>query len=515
MAEFNLIDERWIPCIDDNGNHLECGLREALVRAHEIREIFDCSPLVTIALHRLLLAIIYRALGGISSFKEWGETYKEGRFNANTVNQYFDKWKERFFLFHDRYPFYQMANLETNNTVTVTRLATELASGNNPTLFDHSFDNAEISFSYSEAARYLVACQAFALGFGKSGDAIINGSSEKRPYSKDAIALRGMSIWLQGKTLFHTLLINLSFYNDSSLPPWEMEDPYVNRDNDKHQGIIDILTWQSRLIRLIAENGKVEKMYFTQGRSSSKSEGYDPMKVYIKTNRGLSPLNLREGRASWRDSHAIMMARSPGSGEKRPECFNLIARAMESGLVKNSDRFVTHISGIATAPGKAGKFLLWRHERFPLTAILLTDSLLERLGTLLENAEAISENLIKRLKRILCLVLYPDSDSINWDDVKRMLRNIDPAPIYWSRLEPYFLELLNWLPEDWDMDNNCWKDDKEQMATINWRNHLLREAKSSLEESMRLLGNTARVIRASAQVDTRFTYRDFEYQSRD
>ena len=52
---FNLIDQPFIPCVTREGQHAEFSLLETLTRAHEIRELCDESPLVTIALHRLLL----------------------------------------------------------------------------------------------------------------------------------------------------------------------------------------------------------------------------------------------------------------------------------------------------------------------------------------------------------------------------------------------------------------------------------------------------------------------------
>ena len=71
--EFNLVDEKWIPClIAGEKSPQEFSLREVLVQAHEISEIFDNSPLVTISLHRLLLAILHRNFGP-ASFSKWKE----------------------------------------------------------------------------------------------------------------------------------------------------------------------------------------------------------------------------------------------------------------------------------------------------------------------------------------------------------------------------------------------------------------------------------------------------------
>ena len=58
MPRFNLVDEPWIPCLLPNGRADDLSLPDTLVHAHDIKEIFDPSPLVVTALHRQLLAIL-------------------------------------------------------------------------------------------------------------------------------------------------------------------------------------------------------------------------------------------------------------------------------------------------------------------------------------------------------------------------------------------------------------------------------------------------------------------------
>src|SRR5208337_970753 len=145
MSEFNLIDEPWIPCIDSHGHNIEYGIRDTLLKAHELREICDDSPLVTVALHRLMLAILYRAHSGPDDFKAWNSLYACEAFNSEKVMGYLDRHRDRFYLISDRYPFFQMARLETREAISINRLATECASGNNATLFDHCGDKKEVN----------------------------------------------------------------------------------------------------------------------------------------------------------------------------------------------------------------------------------------------------------------------------------------------------------------------------------------------------------------------------------
>ncbi len=524
MAEFNLLYEPWIPCIDPDGRQVEYGIRDTLIKAHELKEVCDDSPLVTVAIHRLLLAILYRAYTGPRDFNDWKDIFKGGSFDKKKIIKYADKWRARFFLFSANAPFFQMKGLETKSPISVNRLSTECASGNNATLFSHSADDVATEWSPALGARQLIACQSFALGFGKSGNATINGKNEILPYSADAIALRGMNLWLQGTDLFRTLAVNLVHNEDISLPPWELDDPHRYRDRlsgknkqvTSSMGVVDLLTWQSRLVRLQpTEKQTISQMYFTQGRSADKSPG-DPMKVYRSSKKeGISALPLSSGKAAWRDAHAILTISAPGSKERRPECFNLLARA---GL--SSEQFLTHIVGLASAPKKAGKFLLWRHERMPVPVALLADvNLIERLGRLLENAEDAASTLNYRTRRIAKLYLAPEAESSDGrqpdkDEVTKIAKAIDPRPAYWARLEKHFFTLLENLPDDWDAESDDWKQDDLQKATNAWRGQVKEEAKKALEESIRSLGTTARAIQAVARVRTDFKEADLVPQPR-
>jgi CRISPR system Cascade subunit CasA len=104
MTEFNLIDQPWIPCIDSDGQRVEYGIRDTFLKAHTLREICDDSPLVTVAIHRLLLAILYRAHHAPRDFKAWKELYMRKSFDDKTVRNYLDTWSNRFDLISKVYP---------------------------------------------------------------------------------------------------------------------------------------------------------------------------------------------------------------------------------------------------------------------------------------------------------------------------------------------------------------------------------------------------------------------------
>ncbi len=81
---FNLVREPWIPCIGKSGETLTVSLQDALLNAHTLQEVYDESPLVTVALHRLLLTILHRVFGPKNS-RTWHTLWQNKLWPAETV----------------------------------------------------------------------------------------------------------------------------------------------------------------------------------------------------------------------------------------------------------------------------------------------------------------------------------------------------------------------------------------------------------------------------------------------
>src|SRR5208282_1654693 len=111
MSRYSLIDEKWIPVRFPDGSRDELGVSETLLRAKDIAAIEDSSPLVVAALHRFLLAVLYRALDGPPDIEQAKQLFREV-LPDDTVTAYLEKWRPRFWLFDEKYPFYQVPNYE-------------------------------------------------------------------------------------------------------------------------------------------------------------------------------------------------------------------------------------------------------------------------------------------------------------------------------------------------------------------------------------------------------------------
>lgn len=515
ITAFDLITQPWIPVLRDDGGFAELGLRDLLVQSPRLREVAHDSPLFVASIHTLLTAIMHRVLPGEGTKEredEWQRLWKQGRFGdaeVEAIAVYFDSWRERFDLFHPRFPFYQVAGLEMSEASELRRLAME--ENNAPAQFANAADPDWETPSPALAARLLVTIQNFALGFGKSARATIASAGVEPPYSADGPLLRGLTVWPSGDTLFQTLMLCLVPHELSAkdAPCWELDAPHELRDqlvNGKRRtaaprGVCDLLTLQSRLIRLLPEEryGEVivPRVFFTQGRSIEKDEtgrpAFHPLKLYDASRKeGVTVLALSEGRAIWRNAHALLKPEARRRGEG-----NLLEwtakQAMQPGTFAVDFRPNLNVVGMATEPGKAGKFLLWRHDRMPLPPELLADpDLVNRLEGANEDAKHIAEEMRRRFALVARTFVAGERDGgvkPDPDDVKALVNKFDPRRAFWSRLENHFYELLKRLPE------------QPAPARAEWDANVKRVAQECLRAACNALGTSPRAVTAVAQID--------------
>lgn len=528
MAEFNLIDESWIPCIDPQGNRIEYGIKDTLFNAHKLREICDDSPLVTVAIHRLLLAILYRAYKGPQNMSDWEQLWRKGFFERHkSLDDYFDRWHDRFYLFHDTYPFMQVAGLDLNEydkhgnikkdkTDGLMRLASEAPDKSGRILFDHRMGTERPEYEPSQIARMLLATHSYA-STGVASKGRIGAHPIAPSRCKFAPCLQGLVLWLQAENLFQSLLLNLVPYEvkQDDLPAWEDNNNGIVSAAEeswkrpvRFSGVVQRYAPLSRFILCLDR----KSMFFTNGLKA-KDDEHDPMMAYRRESQKntYQAVKLQVDKAAWRDVHTFLDKFSTTS--KTPDCINFFFRLSQRRILPSHFCPRANVAGIIP---DQGKLLLWRHERLPVPADLLANKeLIERLGSTILWAENAAKELGNRTGRIAKLYLSPTCEDAagrqpETSAVKKVLKSIDPQPAFWARLEQHFYKLLEGLPDDWDQQNSCWKPPAEQTAVNTWRAQVKREAQRALEESIRSLGTTGRAIQSIARVCIYFTDDDLE-----
>lgn len=219
--EFNLIDEPWICVRTADLTVKEVSLKEVFLNAYTYTELAGETKSQDFAVLRLLLAIMhtvfsrYDADGNdVDTSDEadypkyiednWTEIWNSGHIPNQPIERYFEEWYDRFWLFDEKYPFYQSnaVNGKGSPYSTAKMIGSLFESGNKPRLFSDRYNDGRL-LSYSEAARWLLHINCF-------DDIAAKKPTPKRPWT-GKLSL----IDVKGENLFETLMLNYNATYDS------------------------------------------------------------------------------------------------------------------------------------------------------------------------------------------------------------------------------------------------------------------------------------------------------------
>jgi CRISPR system Cascade subunit CasA len=356
-------------------------------------------------------------------------------------------------------------------TKPLNSLVLHLAFGNKATLFDHHTDGEGIALTPAEAARAVVAAQSFGL-------AGLSGLPQK---FTDGTCARGILFFVQGETLFETLMLNMLRYpTEEDIMPhhpedrsvWEMDDPFAP-GRSLPLGYLDYLTWQNRRILLIPRQGPtgivVREMTMAPGlRLDSAVLSRDPMKHYrVDKKRGLLVQRFREDRALWRDSAALFSMKS--DDYRPPRTFQWLAELVEVGCLDVAQTRGYMALGMANNQARVD---FYRSEHLPLPLrYLKDDGLVGRLQDALKMAEDTRNQLWGAARKLATFLLNPQADAEGGrnpapDDLDRLTDQWAIERDYWSRLEIPFRRLLEALPDDVEGTLTRWRDTLQRTAWV-------------------------------------------------
>ena len=449
MSQFNLLDEKWIPVKFPNGTRDELGLSDVLLRSDEIAVIEDPSPLVMAALHRLLLAVLYRALAGPTDIDQARARFRVG-LPEGPVAAYLERWRDRFWLFDDKHPFFQVPDYEPKKVKGEQQwkswptIAAEHNADNSKVLFDHVDITGAGSVSSSRVARWLIACQSFALGGGKSDF----------QYSRSAPSATAVMVMPLGATLQDTLIMSLVPENrdvlQSDRPVWEREPDALaslqRGDERAITGNVDLYTWRSRSIKLRAngDGRTVDGLAFASGVECSSKDFIDPMLAYrIDEKRGKLPVQFRD-RGLWRDFDSLL-----------PDDSRLAPRVIEhaAALSRSTRERLPRSVIVLGQANKKAKIEYWRNERFALPSALAGDRSIRReIKQLLTDAESTNTALWTACASFASDLLSRGERDPAKKDVRAFVEQMAVMSRYWSTLESRFPGVLTEYSLDSDSE---------------------------------------------------------------
>jgi len=328
---FDLVHEPWIP-VAGRGGPRRASLRDCLVSAHEIDGL-AASPLEAVAVLRQVLLPVYLdavfaepRLPPPRDADHWERLWQVGRLDGELIDAYLARHAGRFQLFGER-PFAQVAGLRTarDETKPVSLLIPSAAAGNNVPLFSARTETDPPALSPAQAVMALLAAHCWdtaGIKTGAAGDPLAKAGKTTGNMTGPLGSL-GVVVPL-GPNLAKTLLLHTPFtpqpFRTADRPQWRAEpadDSYPGTpawSTRPALGLLDLLTWQARRIRLIPEPGSdgravVRRVVLAAGdRLADIPQGYEPhtaWRLSPKLKRQV-PVRHVAGRAAWRGLEPLL-----------------------------------------------------------------------------------------------------------------------------------------------------------------------------------------------------------------
>lgn len=339
-AGFSLLDEAWIPALDNRGRCRDLSLREMFDQAGEVRMIACELPTQTFAILRLALAILHRATDGPSDEAAWLALWRDRRLPAADISDYLGEFRDRFDLLHPEQPFYQVADLRASNDgpYGLERLIADVPNGLQ--FLTTRAGAGMASITPAEAARWLVHCQAYdpsGIKTGAVGDARVK-SGKGYPIGAGSLGWLG-GVYLEGATLLETLLLNLvpvapawQRADERDAPVWERAPQSSAEESDTTRGpfgLLSLYTWQSRRVRLFGDAIAITGAMVSNGDRLDWQDRQllEPMSVWGRSaprerEQKVIPVYLPRphdhGRALWRGLQTLLPA-PPQPGAEPPQ----------------------------------------------------------------------------------------------------------------------------------------------------------------------------------------------------
>lgn len=447
---YNLLQEPWLPVRwREGGPPTEVGLRDALVRAHDIEELATDNPLETIALNRLLAVLAATVFPELAEETDWLDRWEHSHFDAERCDAYFADYADRFDLLSETRPFFGHPVTDSKEISPVSRMLHAAASGNNAVLFSHDLDNMSRPMTLAEAACALVCTQAAALGGGVA-----------KPFNlSHGPLVGGAYFWLRGlvrekPSLFHALLLNLAPTAEvwgntrDDHPTWKSPKPPTAEKRDV-SGIRDLFTFQSRRLQIVPDsNGQVMGVRYNQGSKIEKLQFHDPHAAYKLGKEGPYQLRFSTGHALWQDSAAYMLAiEKKGEGGHAPRTFEWLTNPeyLAALGVNKTAAFAADVFGMVNDQAKVE---LWRQERITVYPDILTDAdRWDALNKLIEDARLRAERLREATRAFATRTRLGKPWGVRLSDVERGDRDAYVQALatdsrYWPALGQHFNRFL-------------------------------------------------------------------------
>lgn len=516
MPRYNLLDEKWIQ-VASKDTVEKVSIKELFADAAKYKELAGDMKTQDFAVMRVMLAILHTVFSRFDSkgdpyeffevdeksFLQIGELeendledYEEALYQTwidiwnakefpKIVDEYLEKWRERFFLYDDKYPFFQVTKEVIEKDAAgggefygknINRLVSE--SNNKQAYFSPKDESYKEYIVDDELARWLITLQ----GYIGTSDKKKVGSA--KTYSKGWLYDLG-GVYLQGNNLFETLMLNFVIaHNENNnllktqKPCWEAETIEKNIELYFHNGIGNIASLYTAWCREIfidPNRTKEDKFvcFIAKLPEIEHSDAFlEPMTVWKYNDTGeykdkYRPRKHDANKSMWRNFGLLT---GVGEGTRKPgviEWLNKLCDISESEELGFNKENITLCAVCMLDDGNATSWA-------PIDEVEDTLNLKERV--LVDTGD---NGWIIRINKTIS-----DTKAIIDTVLKRFIfdlleiRNMEKSDVLKYVEQFYFridLPFRNWI-ESIDIDND--KDTKE----IEWRSVLKKAMKEYVDE---------------------------------
>jgi len=406
---FNLCDEPWVRVRDKQGRVTELSLREVFAHGHEYVALAGEIPTQDVAVLRLLLAVIMRALDLPGSEEEridlWDEWWQQKKLPTAEISAYLDRWHGRFDLLDVTAPFMQVAGLTSpsGKASGLVKLIAEVPDREHKRFFTQR-DGVGLSFlSYAEAARWLIYCHAYdtsGIKTGAVGDVRVN-AGKGSPIGVGLTGELGVVV-VEGHSVTETLLLNLCldrWTSDDSVV-WERtpQGPGECVDHPIPAGVADMYTWQARRVRLLVKDGGVVDVQLSNGDRPGLQNMHrvDTMSAWRfsapeskKFGRDvLIPKTHQPERTMWRGLESMLVRSEDPQRGQRPAVIEWEARLVDEDVLKSTYSVTLHAIGIQYNKDKTNVVCVIDDQMSANVAAITNPALVDTISSAVQSATA-------------------------------------------------------------------------------------------------------------------------------
>lgn len=353
---FNLCREPWICVLDRDYRVKKLSLYEVLTQSSRYMALAGETETQNIAVLRLLLALLHTVFyrqdeegnsipldDNEEALRRWKAIWELGEFPKRPIEDYLEKWEDRFWLFDPQYPFYQVPGITGTSNPAKKMNGALVESSNKIQLFPLRSGRRKEELAFDEAARWLVYLQAF------------DDTAAKDPSPKQCWPSCLGLVIVRAKSLFETLMLNLALLKNG-IEPWGEPKPSWERNEvkrDKRTEIAqpdnqpELLSMQCRRV-LLHRNGDVVDSYVDAAGDYLEKENVfsEQMTLWTVQRKGKEtertvPKPHDPARQMWRDFASVC-----GSGGREPGVLVWV-KTLKKERILGRDRLVAlQIAGL-------------------------------------------------------------------------------------------------------------------------------------------------------------------------